>query len=609
MSCFSTQTATGKFEPDTSKHVNYTLGMVLGVDDFKQEFAYLSGRDQWIARDLIGYGTVRGLCVKTETDATEGPRVMVAPGVAISPQGQKICVPTAQCCALNSWLKANEAKVREKVVGTINSPISSPISSPPSSGLSVKVYVKLCYRECLTDNVLIPGEPCRSEENLSQPSRIMDDFHLKLCLETPKQIEEEAVRDFVDWLKRVKVTNAQGASTPLKDFLKAIRDAVDKSFSSPIYSPLSPPDFMLGSPPPSLHIHPDDACKYLRAAFRLWATELRPRWIERWHGCGATAPNKGANDTAEECVMLAELEVPLLPASPGGFIVNDVAEIKVNEERRPFVLHLRALQEWLLCRVDEVGILSPPISSPPSGGGVTDHGALTGLGDDDHTQYLLANGTRALSGNLSAGGNRITNLGAGTAAGEAIIFQQAAVGDLSGAYPNPKVAALQGRPVIDSQPNLNDALMWNGNAWQARQVVFPNILPFASVRFLDNNIYFVWFNLDVPDNNVLVTTFTQDAVVVQAESINQAEAFLTPVPVTQVAAQPNTRNQFRISLQPPQPNQPEPDFLRFRFDLARIQVTEGQNQPQTLLAHGNATNKRFVGFDGKRFVTVFVRRR
>ena len=32
--------------PDPSKHVNYTFGMLLGVDDFKQEFAYLIGRDQ-----------------------------------------------------------------------------------------------------------------------------------------------------------------------------------------------------------------------------------------------------------------------------------------------------------------------------------------------------------------------------------------------------------------------------------------------------------------------------------------------------------------------------------------------------------------------------------
>ena len=35
-----------------------------------------------------------------------------------------------------------------------------------------------------------------------------------------------------------------------------------------------------------------------------------------------------------------------------------------------------------------------------SGAGVTEHGALSGLGDDDHTQYLLADGTRALTGNL-----------------------------------------------------------------------------------------------------------------------------------------------------------------------------------------------------------------
>ena len=45
------------------------------------------------------------------------------------------------------------------------------------------------------------------------------------------------------------------------------------------------------------------------------------------------------------------------------------------------------------------------------GGGVTDHGDLTGLSDDDHIQYLRADGTRALAGNMSFGGFTISNVG------------------------------------------------------------------------------------------------------------------------------------------------------------------------------------------------------
>jgi hypothetical protein len=38
---------------------------------------------------------------------------------------------------------------------------------------------------------------------------------------------------------------------------------------------------------------------------------------------------------------------------------------------------------------------------------VNDHGGLTGLGDDDHTHYLLIDGTRAMTGNLDLDGNLI----------------------------------------------------------------------------------------------------------------------------------------------------------------------------------------------------------
>lgn len=45
------------------------------------------------------------------------------------------------------------------------------------------------------------------------------------------------------------------------------------------------------------------------------------------------------------------------------------------------------------------------------GTAVSSHGDLTGLSDDDHPQYLLVDGTRAMSGNLNMGTNAITNVG------------------------------------------------------------------------------------------------------------------------------------------------------------------------------------------------------
>ena len=52
----------------------------------------------------------------------------------------------------------------------------------------------------------------------------------------------------------------------------------------------------------------------------------------------------------------------------------------------------------------------------PSGG---DHGTLTGLADDDHTQYILADGTRAFTGDQSMGSNKLTNVTDPTSAQDA----------------------------------------------------------------------------------------------------------------------------------------------------------------------------------------------
>jgi hypothetical protein len=334
MSCFSSSlNATTTTGSDPTKHVNYSLGMVLGVDDFTQEFAYLSGRDQWILRDLIGYGTARGLSVHTELDVAKGPRVVVEPGVAVSPSGQMICVPSAQCAYLRDWVADHEVDVS----GSLSSPIDSTVS----------VYVVLCYRDCQVDNVPIAGEPCRTEDQLMAPSRIKDDFRLELRLDKPIQREEDAIRDFVAWLRQIPVPEF-GLSTPMNQFLDGIRAAASSWFTSPPAS--SPPtDFMFGSPPGSFHIQSMDLCKYMSAAFRLWVTELRPKWIARWHGCAATH-FEGDDAADEDCVLLAELIVSVEPKSPGPWNVPDV-EIEVKDSGRPYLVHLRMLQDWMTCGV------------------------------------------------------------------------------------------------------------------------------------------------------------------------------------------------------------------------------------------------------------------
>jgi hypothetical protein len=148
------------------------------------------------------------------------------------------------------------------------------------------------------------------------------------------------------WLKQVHISQTD-PSTPLDQFLQAIRDAAAVWLASPLSSP--PGDFMFGSPPGALVINVVDAMEYFRAAFRVWVTELRPRWIARWHGCAA-AHIEGDAAGDEDCVLLAQLDVPLLPLSPGTWDIPNET-IPVNQNERPFLVHLRLLQEWALASI------------------------------------------------------------------------------------------------------------------------------------------------------------------------------------------------------------------------------------------------------------------
>ena len=77
--CGQNTTVAGTAAVDTGKRVNYVKGMLLGVDDFVQEQAWGMARRHELAREVLGYGTVRGLAVSIDPGV---PQVRVSPGMA-----------------------------------------------------------------------------------------------------------------------------------------------------------------------------------------------------------------------------------------------------------------------------------------------------------------------------------------------------------------------------------------------------------------------------------------------------------------------------------------------------------------------------------------------
>ena len=281
---------------DPTRHVNFVNGMVLGVEDYAQEFVYHQARDHWIVRDTFGYGVLAGLLVAPEEDGTNGPRLRVTAGSAAVPSGQLVCVPRDQCASLNAWLAQPEIATRVAALAA---------ESPPATEAELTVNVILCYRDCKVAPVPIPGEPCRSEEELMHPSRIADDFALSLAFEAPPMTERRA-------LDALALALAEAVDDPMLATDAAALASARDSLSARALAAAGviPPDPAHATP---LELHPDLRAPLAALLPAHWIAVLRPEVM------AVRCPN--APVEADHCLLLATITVPVIE-TPAGWVVN-----------------------------------------------------------------------------------------------------------------------------------------------------------------------------------------------------------------------------------------------------------------------------------------------
>ena len=285
-----------------NKRVNYTFGMVLGEQDFRQEQEHFEWKHRISNLLLHGYGTVCGLQVTARPlDDGSDTEIYVTSGYAISPRGNWIWVDHDQCARIGAWLQRHSSDL--------------PGFAGPGS---YTAYVSLCYDECLVDLVPVAGRACASDEDTRAPSRVLETFRTEFSWTAPDQAAEDQTRAFGDLLQRIEIIPETG-SPPDPDDSAYLIDLVRNLGLDESPPSMSPPEDSIG-------LYASTLCETMREALAVWATEVCPRFEGR-----------------SDCVLLAAIHFDVDAA--GGLVVDSV---EIDGGNRPVLVSDRLKQE-LFC--------------------------------------------------------------------------------------------------------------------------------------------------------------------------------------------------------------------------------------------------------------------
>jgi hypothetical protein len=315
--------ASGGLSPDA--RVNYEFGLVLGVEEFRQEQFYHLQKSYLHNRALHGYGVVSGLQIALDRTSDNDIRVNVSTGVGVDQCGRTFIIRSDQCAYLRAWLERNRQSLN-------------------LDNGDHTLYVIGTYDECKDALVSIAGQPCASSEQSLAPSRIRDSFNITLSNEPPVMLAWETIRRLAALMTRVRIINGlpESESDELA-ITERVRVIDDPAALAGLDAPLA--GYYGTDLPDYLKLPAEGINETLDRIFMVWVTEVRPRLSPTViDGCGTSDP-------VETGILLGRLDFQIDDAgTPIQFSFSDATPTS-SYDQRPYLMQTQAIQELLFLGV------------------------------------------------------------------------------------------------------------------------------------------------------------------------------------------------------------------------------------------------------------------